>query len=63
MTPDKFVSFLGLALWWLAALIAPVQAQVPSFKFGLIGDMPYTAVAEHEYQRVLAALMPLTSHS
>lgn len=56
MTPDKFVSFLGLALWWLAALIAPVQAQVPSFKFGLIGDMPYTGVAEHEYQRVLAAL-------
>ena len=40
----------------LFTLGTATQAQERAFQFALIGDMPYTKVAEQEYQRVLAAL-------
>jgi hypothetical protein len=52
----EFITLLGgaaVATWPLAA---PSLAQDRPFQFGLIGDMPYTKIAEQEYQRVLAAL-------
>ncbi len=40
----------------LFTLGTATQAQERAFQFALIGDMPYTKVAELEYQRVLAAV-------
>src|SRR5450830_1150861 len=55
----KFVfrSVLGLACLSLASISnTSAQAQDRVFQFGLIGDVPYTTVAQQEYQRVIAAL-------
>jgi hypothetical protein len=55
----KFVfrSALGLACLSLASISnTSAQAQDRVFQFGLIGDVPYTTVAQQEYQRVIAAL-------
>jgi len=48
----RTAAFAGL----LFTLGTATQAQERAFQFALIGDMPYTKVAEQEYQRVLAAL-------
>lgn len=48
---------VGLAAFSLGSIAASsAQTQERAFQFGLIGDMPYTAVQEQEYRRVLAAL-------
>jgi hypothetical protein len=47
---------VALALFAGGIEAVKAQSQDRTFQFGLIGDMPYTKVAEQEYQRVLAAL-------
>lgn len=55
----KFICQFALGLASLSLVSvgdASAQPQDRAFQFGLIGDMPYTKVAEQEYLRVLAAL-------
>ena len=47
---------VALALFAGGIDAVKAQSQDRAFQFGLIGDMPYSNVAEQEYQRVLAAL-------
>ena len=56
-TPKYWPAKLVIACGWLfCAPLTPVWAQERAFQFGLIGDMPYTAVQQREYERVLEAL-------
>jgi hypothetical protein len=56
-TPKYWPAKLVIACGWLfCAPLTPVWAQERAFQFGLIGDMPYTAVQQREYEQVLEAL-------